>query len=229
MYLLVQTKFGYRTHLLGKWHLGYHSWRRTPTFRGYDSFHGYYSGQGTYVTHEAKYFDYHLDTSPDKAAIGVHSHELYVAHAREVLRGHSKNHAAKPLFLMLALQSPHSPHEVPDRPYVEFYRQHGRFRNTSLTSEPSDGVHTSPPMSSTNSGAQSSSVYEVPGMRQQHAALLTYMDETIGRVIALFKEFGMWEDNTLLIFASDNGGCVTDLAPGINGVFLRVSAGRAHS
>ena len=36
----LQRRHGYRTHLLGKWHLGYHSWRRTPTFRGYDSFHG---------------------------------------------------------------------------------------------------------------------------------------------------------------------------------------------
>ncbi len=38
---LLQRQHGYRTHLIGKWHLGYHSWRRTPTFRGYDSFHGY--------------------------------------------------------------------------------------------------------------------------------------------------------------------------------------------
>ncbi len=77
-----QEEYHYRTHLLGKWHLGYHSWRHTPLFRGYHSFNGYYSGQGTYTTHMAsQYYDYHIDTDVDRTASGVRGVTL-LRHAR---------------------------------------------------------------------------------------------------------------------------------------------------
>ncbi|XP_050735950.1 arylsulfatase J-like [Eriocheir sinensis] len=42
-------RLGYKTHLIGKWHLGYCSWAYTPLHRGFDSFYGYYLGsQGYY-------------------------------------------------------------------------------------------------------------------------------------------------------------------------------------
>ena len=34
----------YSTHIVGKWHLGFYKWPFTPTFRGFESFYGYYSG-----------------------------------------------------------------------------------------------------------------------------------------------------------------------------------------
>lgn len=41
---------GYRTHAIGKWHLGYCDWKYTPTRRGFDSFFGFY-------THGEDYYD----------------------------------------------------------------------------------------------------------------------------------------------------------------------------
>ena len=57
------------------------------------------------------------------------------------------------------------------------------------------------------------SVFDEPGMRLKHAALLYYMDETIGRIVKEFENHNMWQD-TLVVFASDNGGCATPFAPG---------------
>jgi hypothetical protein len=33
-----------------RWHLGMSRWEYTPTFRGYNSFHGFYSGGQDYFT-----------------------------------------------------------------------------------------------------------------------------------------------------------------------------------
>eukprot|EP00116_Pleurobrachia_bachei_P009942 sb/3470204/ len=34
--------YGYSTHAIGKWHLGWRTWRHTPVMRGFDSFLGFY-------------------------------------------------------------------------------------------------------------------------------------------------------------------------------------------
>ena len=33
---------GYETHAIGKWHAGFYKWSYTPTYRGFQSFYGYY-------------------------------------------------------------------------------------------------------------------------------------------------------------------------------------------
>lgn len=43
---------GYQTHLVGKWHLGYHKWKYTPTRRGFDTHFGYFNGFIGYFNHE---------------------------------------------------------------------------------------------------------------------------------------------------------------------------------
>ena len=44
-------KGGYATHCVGKWDLGMHKWDYTPTYRGFNSFYGYYDAAEDYYTH----------------------------------------------------------------------------------------------------------------------------------------------------------------------------------
>ena len=43
---------GYATHMIGKWHLGYNKWEYTPTYRGFDTFYGYYNAQEDHYSHK---------------------------------------------------------------------------------------------------------------------------------------------------------------------------------
>lgn len=45
---------GYSTHLIGKWHLGFHQKKYTPCMRGYDTHLGYYSGLIDYYNHSVR-------------------------------------------------------------------------------------------------------------------------------------------------------------------------------
>lgn len=58
---------GYKTYVVGKWHLGYYEWNYTPTFRGFDYFMGYYGGAENYFTHTRD-----SDYCPPNGAIDIH-------------------------------------------------------------------------------------------------------------------------------------------------------------
>lgn len=45
---------GYKSHAIGKWHLGFFKHEYTPTYRGFDSFYGYYNGFQDYYDHFVK-------------------------------------------------------------------------------------------------------------------------------------------------------------------------------
>lgn len=42
---------GYKTYLVGKWHLGFAKWAMTPVRRGFDYFYGMYGGFAHYFSH----------------------------------------------------------------------------------------------------------------------------------------------------------------------------------
>ena len=40
------------TPFVVQWHLGFYQWEYTPTFRGFDSYYGYYEGGMDYFSHQ---------------------------------------------------------------------------------------------------------------------------------------------------------------------------------
>jgi len=167
---------GYRTHMSGKWHLGFFKWEMTPTFRGFDSFVGFYGGGEDYFTHQSSgAYDFRRDPEPRcgkncshiaSADKGVYSTTIFTTEAVRVIQSHDTK---DPLFLYLAYQGVHAPADVPQS-YVDPYNE--------TIKDPK---------------------------RRTFAGMLSAVDEGIGNVTGALKDRGIFE-NTLIIFTSDNGG-----------------------
>ena len=110
-------------HMVGKHHLGYASWQHTPTFRGFDSFLGYYSGDADYFTHDGDCggFDLRVEYSPRCGANcsrsmwearGVYSTHLFSDRAVAIVGAHDPARDGA-LFLYLPFQAIHVPDQVP--------------------------------------------------------------------------------------------------------------------
>lgn len=172
---------GYATHAVGKWHVGHSKWEQTPTWRGFDSFYGFYGGGEDYFTHgQSGYFDLRWDPQPfsDESSSQVVDTEQgnYSTHvfSREAIHriqehGESSDETI-PLFLYLAYQAVHCPNQVPSE-YMN------RYANRTDWSD----------------------------RRKNYAGMLTAADEGVGKVVQALKDQSMWE-NTMVIFTTDNGG-----------------------
>ncbi|MCX7818882.1 MAG: sulfatase [Kiritimatiellae bacterium] len=157
---------GYVCGLVGKWHLGaappFH-----PLVRGFDEMFGFLGGGHHYLPEKwvgaTEYASRLLrNQEPVKE-----TDYLTRALGREAT-AFIERHAARPFFLYLAFNAPHTPLEAP--PDVE-----ARFASIA---DPK---------------------------RRTYAAMVSVMDEQIGRVLDALRRTGT-ESNTLVMFLSDNGG-----------------------
>merc|ERR1719498_469544 len=77
---------GYKTHMLGKWHLGYHSWNATPLGRGFSSHFGYFQGDEDYYTKMVKGgFDFWDNQRPAYEYQGGYSLTQYMDKAKQLV------------------------------------------------------------------------------------------------------------------------------------------------
>ncbi|KAK7104126.1 arylsulfatase B-like [Littorina saxatilis] len=118
----VLHKMGYATHMVGKWHLGYCAWRYTPTYRGFQSFYGFYNALEDYYNHtgQQEAYDFRDNDQVDRTAVGHYSTHLFANRATRIINEHD---VTQPLFLYLSFQSVHGPLQVPQW-YVDTYCSH---------------------------------------------------------------------------------------------------------
>lgn len=170
---------GYSTHALGKWDLGMYNWASTPTYRGFDTFLGFYNAAEEYFTHTCsiayhfpgtntsrlRALDFRNNTAPAWSWNGTYSTNAYSQEAVRLIEHHNKS---EPFFLYLAYQAVHGPLEAPQS-YIDM---------CSHIPEPN---------------------------RRIFCGMMKAMDEGIGNITYALKTSGMWE-NTLIAFTTDNGG-----------------------
>eukprot|EP01084_Bolivina_argentea_P227474 384165_1 len=179
---------GYATHAIGKWDLGFQSVEYTPTYRGFDTFYGFYNHEADYYTSDVEvvlegektYFHdlrRNLETVDLDGTIPTdYSVYRFRDEAIKIINKHSQQDQMVPFFMYLAWQSSHTPSQAPDD-YLSLY---------------SDEKKTT--------------------KRATNQAQTTSMDDAVGMLIDTLKSTNLWH-NTLIVFSSDNGA---DLSCGDN-------------
>jgi len=108
---------GYRTEMIGKWHLGHADRKYWPRQRGFDYHYGAVLGEIDYFTRDAHgVLDWQRDNEPVKEPGYVT--QLLGSDAVKRIAAHD---AKTPLFMYLAFTAPHTPYQAPPE-YLERYK-----------------------------------------------------------------------------------------------------------
>jgi arylsulfatase B len=108
---------GYKTAIIGKWHLGHADKKFWPKQRGFDYQYGAMIGELDYFTHdEHGVLDWFRDNEPVKEE--GYTTTLIGQDAARLIEGHD---TATPLYLYLTFNAPHTPYQAP-KEYIDRYR-----------------------------------------------------------------------------------------------------------
>jgi arylsulfatase A-like enzyme len=168
---------GYRTAIIGKWHLGHSDPKFLPTRHGFDYFYGFTGGAIDYFTfHYGKVPDLHRNEQIIEQQ--GYTTDLITDEAVRFLQAQTKE---QPFFLYLPYNAPHFGKPFDEAKKVAVNR---------MQAKPEDL-------------ARFSHLADLP--RREYAAMMASLDDGVGRVLAALKANSL-ERDTLVIFASDNGG-----------------------
>ncbi len=108
---------GYKTAIVGKWHLGHADRKFWPRQRGFDYQYGPLIGEIDYFTHEQHHvLDWYRDNKPLKEE--GYSTTLIGNEAVKLINAHDPS---TPLYLYLTFNAPHTPYQAPQE-YLDRYK-----------------------------------------------------------------------------------------------------------
>lgn len=199
-------KSGYKTFFAGKWHLGEeeHYW---PEYQGFQQNVGGWSKGGPTGRINDTTGGYFTPYKNPRLPDGKPGEYLTDRLADECIQFIEKN-KKEPFLMMYSLYAVHNPLQAP----TDLVKKYERKRAGVLKPGQSAFVKDEPWMQYEN-GWKRRTIQENP----VYAAMVENMDSNIGRILAKLKEAGI-DDNTLIIFTSDNGGLSTaEGSPTVNG------------
>jgi arylsulfatase len=218
---------GYRTLIVGKWHLNEAT---PPTERGFDEFYGMLGGFNSFWTEDPFYTRWPIGREKRPYAKGqFYATDAFADYAIDFL-GQKTD---RPWFLYLAFNAPHFPLQAPEAEIAKYeglYFDKGwdRIRNERLARQKALGIAPTDlqitprgivPANQFNTqtgwaGREIPPWDSLPEDRRRdlarrmavYAAMVDRMDQAIGRVVRHLRETSQFE-NTLIFFLSDNGAC----------------------
>ena len=182
---------GYRTSVIGKWHVGSHLQSYMPHNQGFD--HSFIGIAGTlrywnYTNRDAHELIrngekvYANAPQNNEASGNTYATDMWAEEAIDVINRHDTK---DPFFMFLSFNAPHHPLDVKESVLAKY-------------DEADVDPYWSRPDAKKNRNARG---------RTRYMALVDSMDTAIGNVIEAIEDKGVLE-NTLIVFCSDNGGII---------------------
>lgn len=219
---------GYHTYMAGKWHLGEKD-GQTPADRGFEESFTLLQGGGSHYADQKplsppQVMEYRVNGKK----ISTLPSDFYSTknYTDTLIHYIDKNKAdQKPFFVYASYTAPHDPLHAP-KEFIDKYK--GKFdtgwdslRNLRLHNLKALGIvsptvnkfaHSGIPKWTSLSAAQKA---EYAKDMEVYAAMVEYLDWSIGRLLDYLKQEGMY-NNTLIVFMSDNGanGVMATTYPG---------------
>ena len=178
-------KGGYSTFFAGKWHLGEKGYG--PTDQGYDvNVGGHHAG-----TPPGGYFSPYRNPEMTDGPVGEELPIRLGSDTANFIKTHISNHSDKPFFAMLSFYSVHGPIQTSEQRWKKYQ---SKADSMGLTKR-------SKPRFILDRTKEVRQVQDHP----VYAGMMESMDEAVGMVLESLRFSGI-EDNTIVIFTSDNGG-----------------------
>jgi arylsulfatase A-like enzyme len=166
---------GYRTGLIGKWGLGNAGRSGVPNRKGFDEFYGFLNQTHAHTQYPTQLWDNEQETFL-AGNFGPERKDF----AQEIFTARSlaflERNKTGPFFLYLAYTTPHA--------------------NNEMTKQTGNGMEIP--------GDHPYSGKSWPKPDRDFAGVVARLDRDVGKLLAKVKELGI-EQNTLVVFASDNG------------------------
>lgn len=229
----VLKQAGYATAVIGKWGLGGDDvggttpaeWAAYPTRRGFDYFFGYerhgdghehYPKEAITSNRSKNCYDGTENVTPslDKC----YTTDLFTARAKKWIEDQHEARPQQPFFVYLAFDTPHAAYELPTQAYpagggtnggLQWIGAPGHMINTA-----SGTIDSYIPPDYANATYHADNNPATPPVAwpeifKRYAASVRRIDEAVGDIMKLLKDLNV-DDNTLVVFTSDNGPTTED-------------------
>ena len=201
----VLAENGYHTAMVGKWHLG-DSYPMRPMDQGFQYYLAHKGGGigqpgddfENFIRTDSSYFDPYLWENGKQVRRTGYCSDIFTDQAIQFIKKHKSERDLDPFFLYLSYNAPHTPLQLPEQ-YAQEYKEMEYGATDFAVS--GDRV-------SNMSKRDLEDAQKVYGM-------VSNIDDNMGRLLNTLKELEI-EENTLVVFMTDNGPQQRRYTAGLN-------------